>query len=388
MKINTKSKKHLKQENVKNNLDTIQFIDCSGDHKFYSQIPNIIFELGLTTIEIALYCFIKRISAHSGVCFMGTTALCEKLIISRPTLIKSKKILEEKKLISIEKKPKKEGGYHIITILNIWNLNNSYFSKKEYGGTHFNPPQKREDLDFSKKEYAGKKCAPGVVKNVPTNKKEYINIYKEKEQKKKAVTEVTLASDDAHSLFIIFEKKINKIRVEKKLKPIKINRSKTHLPALDKLIQRAGKEKTLEIINFALEDKFWQQNILTPVSLAKHFIKLEMQNACKQMDISREEKRKDPRIEIAFRIYRNFMKDSCRDPYLFNKGELEIEEKTFCDKKTKTKYKKTYEELYRLLKEKYEMPFHLLNKISFECRLTAENSKTLRNTIFDKASEK
>ena len=91
---------------------------------------------------------------------------------------------------------------------------------------------------------------------------------------------------------------------------------------MDKLIKGNGKEKILQIINFALEDQFWQQNILTPVSLAKHFIKLEMQNACKQMDITKEQKRNDPRIEIAFRIYRNFMRDVCRDPYLFNQGEL------------------------------------------------------------------
>jgi hypothetical protein len=367
MEINAKSKKHLNQENVKNTLDTIKFIDCSGDPKFYSQIPNIIFELGLTTIEIALYCFIKRISAHSGVCFMSSINLCEKLVIAPGTLRKSKKILEEKKLISIEKKSKKEGGYHIITILNIWNLNNSYFSKKEY---------------------AVSKCAPGVGQNVPTNKKEYINIYKEKEQKKDTVTEVTLASDDAHSLFNEFEKGINRNRHEKNLKPIKVNNSKTQLTTLDKLIQRAGKEKTLEIIKFALEDQFWQQNILTPVSLNKHFIKLEMQNACKQMDVAKKEERNDPRIEIAFRIYNNFMKEICRDPVLFNKGELEMKEKSFCDKKTRTIYKKTYDELYRLLKERYEMPFHILNKIRFECRLTAENSKILKNMIFDKASEK
>ena len=111
--------------------DCIDIYNCGSDHKYYTQIPNIIYELDLSFQEVGFYTFIKRVAGEKGSFFIGRRKICEKFKISPQTLQKIKKNLELKGLISLKKITTNGQTRDVIKILDIWKLNMDHFSAKE-----------------------------------------------------------------------------------------------------------------------------------------------------------------------------------------------------------------------------------------------------------------
>ena len=159
----------------------VVFEDQTNDRKYFSIIPNFIFEIGLSANEIAVYCLIKKVAGENGKFYMGVRRTCETLKLNNKTLKKIKETLIEKKLISVEIKSKEEGGQHITRILDIWPENMSHFKKQ--GGV------------VKELQGCSKRATGGVVKelrNKNSIKEEHIKKKKEVVQEKVAKAPTTI----------------------------------------------------------------------------------------------------------------------------------------------------------------------------------------------------
>ncbi|RMG99245.1 MAG: helix-turn-helix domain-containing protein [Chloroflexi bacterium] len=117
----------------------------SNERKYWTQIPNIVYELGLSPYALALYNIIKRTAGQNGACWRSARTLAKDCNMSPSTVSKAKQelaqpfdLLDGKPLIVIQEmrahpgtNKNKPGGrpYHHITIVDIWDQNMAYFSR-------------------------------------------------------------------------------------------------------------------------------------------------------------------------------------------------------------------------------------------------------------------
>lgn len=108
------------------------------DHHFRTEIPNILFELGLDPFTLATYCYLKKIAGDRGRSWMSNEQLANYIGISKRKLIDIIKFLEtihpilETPLIKITHRIKSDGSKdtNLITIVNIWKINGNSFRNK------------------------------------------------------------------------------------------------------------------------------------------------------------------------------------------------------------------------------------------------------------------
>jgi len=115
-------------------------IDDAGDPRYYwTQIPNIVFDIGLSSYEFLLYSYLKRVAGNGGKCFQSTRTLAKKCSVSVPTIIKAKQLLSRpradlngKALITVKERANPKGGqdYHEISIADIWRENALRYSEQ------------------------------------------------------------------------------------------------------------------------------------------------------------------------------------------------------------------------------------------------------------------
>ena len=60
----------------------LQIVEEKPDHAFRTEIPNIVFELGLTPYEFALYAYYKRVAGDSSSCSKYRSQIQEETGIS------------------------------------------------------------------------------------------------------------------------------------------------------------------------------------------------------------------------------------------------------------------------------------------------------------------
>jgi len=174
--------------------DTDEYVDDSNGREYFSMTPNIIFEMGLTTNELAVYCFIKRVAGDNGKCFRGQRSICKKLKIGDKTLAEAKEALELKGLISIKKKTKKQGGQHVIQIVDIWseNMMHSLKLKKKLRDVEQRHPltlgnvTKKNPLKKKRKQHP---LTPSSKSETPKVKKKVVVSSKNIKEKEKAILE-------------------------------------------------------------------------------------------------------------------------------------------------------------------------------------------------------
>jgi hypothetical protein len=108
--------------------------------RFYFRVPNIVFELGLTPYEFALYSAIRRTAGEEGACFRSGKNLALMCRMSTGQISRCKTRLAApfeklggKPLIWIVEQPSKHGGkpYHEIRPTDIWDDNDEYFSPRQ-----------------------------------------------------------------------------------------------------------------------------------------------------------------------------------------------------------------------------------------------------------------
>jgi hypothetical protein len=104
-------------------------IDLGDSRKYRTEIPNLVFTLGLSPFELALYVHLKKTAGAEGACWKSTQTLSEETGMSAGMVSKAKDGLEEsrkalggKALINVSEEPNRGGGRprHVITITDIW----------------------------------------------------------------------------------------------------------------------------------------------------------------------------------------------------------------------------------------------------------------------------
>jgi hypothetical protein len=105
--------------------------------RFFFQTPNIIFELGLSSRELALYLVIRRTAGDDGSCWRSTRTLARMAGMSTGSVSNAKRqlsrpflVLHGKALIQIRKIANSRGGKarDEITIVNIWSENEKHYT--------------------------------------------------------------------------------------------------------------------------------------------------------------------------------------------------------------------------------------------------------------------
>ena len=104
-------------------------IDQSGDRKYFTIIPNILWVKDLTALERWLYATIKKVAGDDGECFMSTLTLAKEAGISTGSISKAKQTLQDKGLVRIVRRKRSAKGHAIdhITITDIWEENILHF---------------------------------------------------------------------------------------------------------------------------------------------------------------------------------------------------------------------------------------------------------------------
>jgi hypothetical protein len=115
--------------------ETIQILDGSGDRRYFTQLPNIVFDFPLNPYTFRVYAHIKRVAGESGICWQSTRTIAERCNISAPSVTRAIKELTHVGLIRVTKIPSHHGEYcqNQVSIVDIWQANMSYFNLAELG---------------------------------------------------------------------------------------------------------------------------------------------------------------------------------------------------------------------------------------------------------------
>ena len=118
-----------------------EIIDQGDTKKYFTQIPNIIYDLGLTPYEQVLYDHLKRSAEARGHCSKSTRTLAQECRMSPTVIVKAKASLakprvelNKKPLIKITKRENPKGGkeYDEISIVDIWRENTNRYAPPEH----------------------------------------------------------------------------------------------------------------------------------------------------------------------------------------------------------------------------------------------------------------
>ena len=110
----------------------VQIQDLSSERKYFHQIPNIIYDLGLSYHAIHYYGLLKRMIGEGGKCFMRQKMIAQKMGCSDRQIRNLDKILSQpiealggKALIKITERKRESGDRapNLIQIVDIWDEN-------------------------------------------------------------------------------------------------------------------------------------------------------------------------------------------------------------------------------------------------------------------------
>ena len=130
--------------------DAIEIKDNSSIHKYRTELPNILFMIGLDPFELALYCILKRTAGDQGQCTKSMKTLAAEVGFSESKLKEVKKslcqdrpLLNNTPLITAYPRLTAAGDpdTDMVVINDIWPINFEYFKPKEKigGGSPQNP---------------------------------------------------------------------------------------------------------------------------------------------------------------------------------------------------------------------------------------------------------
>lgn len=112
-------------------------IDDGDSRRYWTQVPNIVFTLGLSPYELTLYVHLKQTAGADGLCWKSTATLARETKMSAGMISKAKGTLERgfsqlggKSLINVTIAPNPHGGYerHLITLTDVWPENVAHFA--------------------------------------------------------------------------------------------------------------------------------------------------------------------------------------------------------------------------------------------------------------------
>lgn len=115
-------------------------VDQGDAKKYWTQIPNIVFDIGLNPYEMILYAHMKRAAGKDGICRKSTRTLAKECRMSPTVVVKAKAglakpraELKRKPLIRVTKMQNPHGGkeYDQVLIVDIWRDNTNRFAPPE-----------------------------------------------------------------------------------------------------------------------------------------------------------------------------------------------------------------------------------------------------------------
>ncbi len=203
-------------ENISTEIEeTFEIFEEKPDHHFRTELPNIIFELGLTVYDRAVYSELKRVAGDKGKCWKSYKNIATFIGISETQVKKSIKILEgnfEKlgniPLIKVTQRFKeKQQLSNLIQIVPIWRQNGDYFRKG--GGSQYAPPLGRNTPPpGSPRAYEQDPIEEDLLKTT-------VVVFSDEEKKKCEAMKGIPISEKTRNKFII-EKTIEQIENAKK----------------------------------------------------------------------------------------------------------------------------------------------------------------------------
>lgn len=115
--------------------DTIYHIVAEETSRKYSiEIPGMVYHLGLSSFEYALYGIYRFTALRWSRCYKSLDTLAQESGMSRPSVIKARKELEARGLIKTETVRAGESFRLETTVIDIWKQNLSYpeFPQSKY----------------------------------------------------------------------------------------------------------------------------------------------------------------------------------------------------------------------------------------------------------------
>ncbi len=113
-----------------------EIIEQTPDRRYFTILPNMLDEMGLSPYAIRLYLRLKRRAGENGVCWENTAHLAEGCNMSKSQISRTKGELEMAGLIKIETRSIAHGHFpgHIITIVDIWKDNVDFYDNLPVSG--------------------------------------------------------------------------------------------------------------------------------------------------------------------------------------------------------------------------------------------------------------
>lgn len=102
----------------------------SNERRYFTMIPNLVLELGLSPLALALYVHLKRKAGDGGVCDEGLRALETETGISRSKLSLCRAELVEANLIEISAGAASVNAPQAIIVTDIWRKNAEHFASQ------------------------------------------------------------------------------------------------------------------------------------------------------------------------------------------------------------------------------------------------------------------
>ncbi|NLG97113.1 MAG: winged helix-turn-helix transcriptional regulator [Chloroflexi bacterium] len=110
--------------------DEYQVFDGSGDRRYFTQIPNIVFDYPFSPYAFRVYAHIKKVAGEDGMCWQSTRTIADYCNISAPSVTRAIRELEKAGVIQVKRYPYRPGenARTEIWITDIWQENMNYFS--------------------------------------------------------------------------------------------------------------------------------------------------------------------------------------------------------------------------------------------------------------------
>ncbi len=110
-------------------MTNIEVHDAGDLRKYRTEIPNLIFEMGLSPYALTLYIHLKRTAGQNGKCWKSVRTLASETGVSKSEIARTRKELEERELITVEQ-PKDPRKPSVVSIVDIWEMNFDHFIAK------------------------------------------------------------------------------------------------------------------------------------------------------------------------------------------------------------------------------------------------------------------
>jgi hypothetical protein len=241
--------------------------DARGDSMmrcYFFQIPNILDDDSRLTVHaFRLYCHIKRVAGEDGECYQSIKTLCKVCHMTKPTLLKSRRLLEEAGYIDIDPR---RGQTSIIRVRDIWSQNIGHFLAKSIDrmedGEAWSTKQPGDGIHFDQE----------VVKN-DTTKNNPIRITHEEEGRNLVSSSSPLGNEQIKELFAALKERrgYNYPNHSAEAKAIRWMLREGYTPddilgCYDKLKRKPfWEEKTLAMMSVQKEIGEWKVNKDKPV---------------------------------------------------------------------------------------------------------------------------